>query len=59
MAERCKLAADVMGARAGLHANQAARNIGETTFELSTGHLLLQDDHTPLVEANEVKRVLA
>jgi hypothetical protein len=35
MTERC----DVMGARAGLHADQTARNIGKTTFELTTGYL--------------------
>ena len=28
-------------------------------FELTAGHLLLQNDNTPLVEANEVERVLA
>ncbi len=37
VADRCKLPADVMGARTGLHADQAARNIGETAFELTTG----------------------
>ena len=36
VADRCKLPADVMGARTGLHADQAARNIGETAFELTT-----------------------
>src|SRR6266545_2817267 len=59
VAERCKLPADVMRARAGLHADQAARNIGETAFELTTRYLLLQDDYTPLIEANEVEGVLA
>ena len=59
VADRCKLPTDVMGARAGLHADQAARNVGETAFELTTGYFLLQDDYTPLVEANEVERVLA
>ena len=34
VADRCKLPADVMGARTGLHADQAARNIGETAYEL-------------------------
>src|SRR6266487_5868262 len=47
-----------MGARTGLHADQAARNIGETAFELTTGYLLLQDDYTALVKADEVERVL-
>src|SRR6266496_6211512 len=54
-----QLPADVMGTRTGFHADQAARNIGQTAFELTTGYLLLQDDCTPLVEADEVERVLA
>jgi hypothetical protein len=59
MAERRQLAADVMGAGARLHADQAARNVGETAFELTTGHLLPQNDDTPLVEPNEVEGLLA
>ena len=39
LAERYKPAADVMGARAGLHPDQAARDIGETAFELTTGSI--------------------
>jgi hypothetical protein len=42
-----QLPADVMGTRTRLHADQAARNIGQTAFELTTGYLLLQDDCTP------------
>ena len=62
---KTKLAAKLLSRRRGLmqaytgHADQAARNIGETAFELTTGYLLLQDDYAPLVEANEVERVLA
>src|SRR5439155_2207605 len=59
VASGLQLPADVMGTRTGLHADQAARNIGQTAFELTTGYLLLQDDCTPLVEADEVERVLA
>ena len=47
VADRCKLPADVMGARAGLHADQAARNIGKTASKLTTGNLLLQNDGAP------------
>ncbi len=47
-----------MGTRTGLHADQAARNNGQPAFELTTRYLLLQDDCTPLVEADEVERVL-
>jgi hypothetical protein len=53
-----QLAAD-MRARAGLHADQAARDIGETAFELPTGYLLLQNDGAPLIQPNQVERVLA
>src|SRR5207247_5961295 len=58
-ADRCQLPTDVMRARAGLHADQAMRNIGETAFKLTAGHLLLQNDRTPLVETDEMERVLA
>src|SRR6266516_2249170 len=59
VASSLQLPADVMGARTGLHADQAARNIGETAFELATGYLLLQDDCTAPVKPDEVERVLA
>jgi hypothetical protein len=59
MAERCEPAADVMGARAGLHADQTARNIGKTTFELTTSYLLLQNDCAPPIQPNQVERVFA
>jgi hypothetical protein len=41
VAQSGQLAADVMGARAGLHADQAARHIGKAVFELITGYLPL------------------
>src|SRR5260370_857998 len=59
VADRSQLPTDVMGARARLHADQATRNIGETAFELTARYLLLQNDGTPLVEANKVEGVLA
>src|ERR1700730_13014218 len=59
VASSLQLAADMMGARTGLHADQAWRNIGETAFELATGYLLLQDDYTAPVKPDEVERVLA
>jgi hypothetical protein len=49
----------MMRARAGLHADQAAWDIGETAFELPTGYLLLQNDGEPLIQPNQVERVLA
>jgi hypothetical protein len=43
----------MMRARAGLHADQAARDIGETAVELPTGYLLLQNDGAPLIQPNK------
>jgi hypothetical protein len=57
--KRRQLAADMMRAQAGLHADQAARDIGETAFELPTGYLLLENDGAPLIQPNQVERVLA
>src|ERR1700722_17560342 len=48
-----------MGGRAGLHADPATWNIGATTLAPTAWHLLLQNDGTPLVKANEVEGVLA
>ena len=59
MAERLQLPADVVGARAGLHADQAARDIGQPAFELAARDLLLQHNRAALVEADEVERGLA
>jgi hypothetical protein len=59
MAQSGQLAADVMGARAGLHADPAARDIGKAMFELTTGYLPLQSDCAPLIQPNQVECVLA
>src|SRR5207247_11229023 len=59
VADRCQLATDVMSARACLHADQATRNVGETAFKLTAGHLLLQNDCTPVVETDEAEGILA
>src|SRR5947199_7093225 len=46
-------------ARARLHADQAARNIGEIAFELSARDLLLQKDRPALIEADKMEAILA
>src|SRR5205823_13043578 len=59
VAERLQLAAQVMGADAGLHADEAGWHVGEPGFELPARQLLAQHDGAPLVEANEMEDVLA
>jgi hypothetical protein len=54
-----KLAPDKMGARTGFRPDQAARNIAEAACKLMTGYFLLQNDHSPLVEPNQMECVLA
>jgi hypothetical protein len=48
-----------VAARADLHTDQTARDVGETAFKLAARHLLLQYNGTALIEANEVERGLA
>src|SRR5215831_19538268 len=48
-----------MGADAGLHADEAGREVGKPGFELAAGELLAQNDGAALVEADEVEGVLA
>ncbi|HEY6257627.1 MAG TPA: hypothetical protein VIY51_17735 [Xanthobacteraceae bacterium] len=59
MAEGNQPAANVMRPRARLHADQAAGKIGEPPFDLTSGYLLPQNDGTPLVETDDMKRVFA
>ncbi len=59
MAERLELAADVMGAGAGFHADQARRNVGQPLRELGPGELDPQHDGAALVLPDEVEAVLA
>jgi hypothetical protein len=53
-----QLAAEMMRADAGLHADQARRQIGEPCCHLSARPLLLQHDCAALVVAHDVERVL-
>src|SRR5215813_8687283 len=48
-----------MGADAGLHADEAGREVGKPGFELAAGELLAQNDGAALVEADEVEGILA
>ena len=59
MAERLELAADVVGAGAGFHADQAGRNVGQALGELGPGELDAQHDGAALILADEVEAVLA
>src|SRR6516225_1632496 len=49
----------MMRADAGLHPNQARRQIGEPRFNLATRPLLPQHDRTAPIVAHDVERVLA
>src|SRR5262249_16636718 len=57
-AKGCEFAAEVKCADAGLHADQARRNIREPFFHLATRPLLSQHDRTALIETYNVERVL-
>jgi hypothetical protein len=52
-------AADVVGARTGLHADQAARYIREPLLDLAARELQLRNDRAAPIEANQVEGVLA
>src|SRR5438876_699383 len=49
VAKREELTAQMMGADAGLHANQAWRDVGETNHDLTAGELPPQHDRSALV----------
>ena len=59
MAKRLQLATEMMRADAGLHADQARRQVGKPRFHLAARPLLPQHDCAALILANEVERVLA
>jgi hypothetical protein len=59
MAERLQLPADVVGARTGLHADQARRNVGQALRELEPGELDPQHDGAALVLTDKVEAILA
>jgi hypothetical protein len=59
MAERQQLAAEMVGADAGLHADQADRHVGEARLNLPARELLAQDDGATGIQADQVEAVLA
>ena len=58
LAKLLEPAAEMMRADAGFHADQTRRHIREPRFYLATGPLLPQHDGTPLIETDDVERVL-
>src|SRR5215471_19723325 len=59
VAQELQLAAEMMCADAGLHADQARRQVGKSRLDLATRPFLPQYDDTALILANDVERVLA
>jgi hypothetical protein len=59
MTLRCEFAAQVMGADAGFHANQARWYIGQPRFYLATRPLLPQYDGATRIVAYDMERVPA
>lgn len=59
MTLRCEFAAQVMGADAGFHANQARWYIGQPRFYLAMRPLLPQYDGATRIVAYDMERVLA
>src|SRR5262245_19367998 len=59
VAEQLQLAAEMMRAVAGLHADKARQQISEPCFHLSARPFLSQHDRTAPIMAHDVERVLA
>ncbi len=59
MAKGLKLTVDVVGAGAGLHADQAGWDVGQPLRGLRTGELNPQHNDTALILADQVEAVLA
>jgi hypothetical protein len=54
-----KLAAEMMGADTGFHANQAGWHVGQPSLNLPSRELLVQDNGPAGIQANQVEAVLA
>jgi hypothetical protein len=52
-------AAEVMGSDAGLHADQTRRHVGQPSSDLAACPSLAYDDRAALIQADDVKRILA
>jgi len=59
MTKSRELSADVVSARAGLHADQTAWEIGKTPCELFSRGLQLENNCAALIEAHQMEGVLA
>jgi len=59
MAKLHQPAAQMVRANAGLHADQAGRQISKAVLKLAARNLGLQDDGAALVKAYQVKDILA
>jgi hypothetical protein len=59
MAKRLQPAAEMMGADAGLHADQTGLQVRKACFNPATRPFLMQHNGAALIEANDVERVLA
>ena len=59
MAKAIEFATEMVRANAGLHADQARRQVGKSGLHLATRPLLAQHNGTTLIVANDVERVLA
>jgi hypothetical protein len=57
--ERQELAAEMMEADAGFHADQAGRHVGKAFLDLSAGELLAQDNGATDIQADQVEAGLA
>ena len=55
MAKHLQLATEMMRPNAGLHADQARRQIGQPGFDLATRPLLPQHDGTALIVPDDVE----
>jgi transposase len=59
VAKRLQFATEMMRADAGLHADQARRQVGKPRFHLAARPFLSQHDAAAPILANQVERVLA
>ena len=59
VAKAIELATEMMRADAGLHADQARRQVGKSGLHLAARPLLAQHDGATLIVADDVERVLA
>ncbi len=57
--KRCEFAAQVMGADAGLHPDQARWQVGKSRLDLATRPFLPKHDRTTMIVSHDVERVLA